>query len=166
MNFDWSRSAEELGTLHVGGEGVSLSQARRALELWLGEEGIATAVRHACSDNPGSLLAWSVLRLLKVPYAFEVCIQDLLESKWQEDRLIIARLLGEMLTEDTAPRTGVVFDMEDEQVSLLVLDFFSFQLENNGLDIYFIRPALLHAIRSQHRSVREKAEYLLVEFYP
>jgi len=71
--IDWSALANQLGSLTLEGERSGSEEARRALEILIGESAIRTSVDHYIAQAPGSELARSVLWLLRPWSAMAYC---------------------------------------------------------------------------------------------
>lgn len=154
---DWERLAHRLGTVHAAGENVALDDARNALEEILGPEEIRSAVEWAGSEKPGALLAMSVLRILRVDSACAHCLDLIAAAEHPEDRLVLLRLLGDILNRSCAPRLLGAFEAGDESFKLLMLDLLIEQLRGGSLFPEDVRDLLTRAKAAASPAVRDLA---------
>ena len=156
-SVDWSELAVRLGTVHVEGESVTLSEVRRALEILLGEDELRAAVELAASERKGALLANCVLRLIRTDVAISHCIDLLEKAPGSEDREVLMRLMGDILNRSAAPRLLSVFSASNGQLQLLLLDILRSALQDGSVFPEDVEDLFVEARRSTSTSVSELA---------
>ncbi len=163
-SVDWAELAVRLGTIHDDGESVSLSDARRALEILLGEDELRAAVELAASERQGALLASCVLRLIRTDVAVGHCLDLFERTSSREDREVLMRLLGDILNRSAAPRLLSVFLASEELHQLLLLDILRGALQAQSVYPEDVEVLFAEARRSSSVSVAELAAQIASDF--
>ena len=115
-HIDWKAIAVQLGTLRAGGESSGSEQARKAIELLLGEDNLRESVDYYISGGPGSELARSVLWLIRPWSAMKYCYDIYKSGRDIESRRMAVELLR--VVADGRALGWVVEFLEDENEAI------------------------------------------------
>ncbi len=114
--FNWEEIAESLKLFGEDGERASLNDAKKALEILLGEDNLRGAVDYYISYEPGCELARCVLMMLKPSSAIHRCYEIFTNSKSIEDKRNAVYLLKYISDRRVLPWIQEFIEYPDEGV--------------------------------------------------
>jgi hypothetical protein len=160
VKIDWEELASRLGLLTADGESSGSDQARRALELILGEDALRASVDYYLAHRRGSELARSVLWQLHPWSAMSYCYEIFKGPHAIETRRTAVELVRVVADHRALPWISEFLADKDADIQVCgvgVLD----QLSWSGLIQPEAAEELLRtAEQHENEAVREVAEFI------
>jgi hypothetical protein len=158
--IDWTTLVKQLGLLANGGEMSSSGDARRALEILIGEPAIRASVDHYITRAPGSELARSVLWLMRPWSAMVYCYDIWKSSRSIEDRRTAVELLRVVADDRALNWVGQFLEDADEPIQIWGAGVLDQLLWSNLVEPEEAELVLVRAENHSSAAVRERVGFI------
>ena|SRR5580658_10085010 len=159
MEIDWKNLAARLQGVDCEAGGSS-DDARRALELILGEDALRASVDHYIAAQPGYALARSVLWQLRPWSAMSYCYEIFKGPREIEDRRLAVELVRVVADRRALPWISEFLEDQDLQIQAWDIGVLDQLLWSELIEPDEAEDLLRAAGQHENEAVRERAEFI------
>jgi hypothetical protein len=158
--IDWEKLAVDLGLLTAQGEHSGSGEARRALEIILGEDALRAAVDYYVAHGRGGELARSVLWQLRPWSAMSRCYEIYKQANTMDARRTSVELLRVVADRRAVPWITEFLEDGDAEVQAWGAGVLDQLLWSELIEPDEVEDLLRTAEHHQNEAVRERAEFI------
>lgn len=159
-SIDWKAMAVQLGTLREGSESSGSAEARKAIELLLGEDNLRKSVDYYISGGPGSELARSVLWLIRPWSAMSYCHEVYKSGRTLEARRMAVELLRVVADERALSWVAEFLGDADSGIQTWGIEVLEQLISSGSVEGEDAEQLLAEAEAHPNIHVRERAELI------
>lgn len=158
--IDWEKLVGHLGLLRAGGEIVSSDDARRAMELIIGESALRESVEYYIEGGPGSELARHALWQLRPQSAMNHCYEIFKSTRPIFERRMAVELVRVVADQRALPWVKEFLTDPDEGIQLWGVGLLDQLLWSQLVEPIDGEAALRMAEAHSSKGVGEKARFI------